>query len=95
MGLFDFFLTDEHKKEKIVIKIGLESGIFEECPICRDVTESRNVDAVQQRLDSAIQKYVSSNDDSYSLFGRDETRLREKFNDVAAKMPFDCTCHNI
>ena len=40
MGLFDFFLTEKQKKEKVATRIGLESGAFQECPVCRDVTEA-------------------------------------------------------
>lgn len=95
MGLFDFLLSDEHKRTNIVTHIGLEAGLFQECPVCRDVTENRNAPADNDRLDAAIQQYIAGNDDSFSLFGRDENRLRDKLKQVAAKMPYDCTCESI
>ncbi len=39
MGFFDLFSSASRKKREAAVSAGLETGLFQECPVCRDITE--------------------------------------------------------
>ncbi|MCP3850645.1 MAG: hypothetical protein GY694_10485 [Gammaproteobacteria bacterium] len=94
MGFLDFLLTTQQKKEKIATKIGLDSGLFTECLICRDITEAGNHGGHNKQSDALIHQLISSHDSSVDLFNGDEEELRNTLDKVAENLPYDCTCHN-
>ena len=95
MGFLDFLLTTNQKKEKIATQIGLDSGLFEMCPVCHDVTESRQAAAHRQETEDLIEQLIARNDPSIALFQGNQTELSNTVAKVAKKLPFNCTCENI
>ena len=95
MAFLDFLLTSQQKKEKVATKVGLNSGLFTECPVCRDVTEAQNQDGLHEKTDILIHKLISENDPMVSLFRGDEVELQNTVADVAGKLPYHCTCENL
>jgi len=95
MGFLDFLLTDKQKKEKIATQVGLECGLFIECPVCRDVTEAKNKDALQEKAEKLAQTLISTNDPKVSLFHHDAQELQTTIDRVAQKLPYHCMCENI
>ncbi|RDH80843.1 MAG: hypothetical protein DIZ77_05240 [endosymbiont of Seepiophila jonesi] len=93
MGLFDFLLTDQMKRDKIATKIGLKTGIFVECPICRDVTEARNHEAFREQTEAYIRALVENRDGQTKLFGNNETEMIRTIAEVGKKLPYNCMCH--
>ena len=93
MGFLDFLLTPGHKRETIAKKIGIQAGIFQECHVCREVTDTDQKVVDNPSLDKAIEEYVASGDPNFSLFENDVTALRAFIIELAKKLPFDCICH--
>ena len=95
MGLFDFFLTEKQKKEKVATRIGLACGAFQECPVCRDVTEdgsyAENAAKVEAFVDERI---MLPADDDMKLFQGNKQELLETVKSVAEKLPAYCTCES-
>ena len=94
MGFLDFLLTSQQKKEKLAIKIGLESGLFIECPVCRDVTEAQNQSDVQEKIGEIAEKFISSSDEVVESFHGDVDELHNVIVSAAKKMPYHCMCEN-
>ena len=94
MGFLDFLLTTQQKKEKIASKIGLDSGLFTECPVCHDITEAGNHGGRNEQSDALIHQLISSHDSGVDLFNGDEEELRNTLVKVAEKLPYHCTCQD-
>ena len=94
MGLFDFLLTDDHKREKVIHEIGLEAGIFERCPICKDVTEIKNKSIESESMQQALSSYLNSGNSNLNLFQHDAQVLNNEVEKVIKKMPYFCSCQD-
>lgn len=95
MGLFDFLLSAKQKKEKVAIKIGLESGAFQECPVCRDVTEGDTYEKFTDKVAAIVDKRMMlPSDNEMKLFNGNREALLLTVKEVAKKLPYHCTCHN-
>jgi hypothetical protein len=95
MGLFDFLLTEKHKKERVATRIGLESGAFQECPVCRDVTEAGAYENYADRVAAIVdQRLMLPADDDIKLFQGNREELLRTVSEVAKKLPYRCTCEN-
>jgi len=95
MGLFDFFLTEKQKKEKVATRIGLESGAFQECPVCRDVTEAGAFENYADKVAALVdQKLTLPADEDLKLFQGNREELLHTVSEVAKKLPYHCTCES-
>jgi hypothetical protein len=95
MGLFDFLLSEKQKKEKVVTKIGLESGAFQECPVCRDVTESGTFENYADKVATIVdQRLMLPADDDMKLFEGNREELLRTVSEVAKKLPYHCSCQD-
>jgi len=95
MGLFDFLLTEKQKKEKVAIRIGLESGAFQECPVCRDVTESGTFENYADKVAVIVdQKMALPADIDMKLFQGNKEELLRTVSEVAKRLPYHCTCQS-
>ena len=94
MGLFDFLLTEKHKKEKVATRIGLQSGAFQECPVCRDVTEAGSYENYADQVAAVVDERLKLPvDDDMKLFQGNREELLRKISEVAKKLPYHCSCH--
>jgi hypothetical protein len=95
MGLFDFLLTEKQKKQKVATRLGLEGGAFQECPVCRDVTEAGGYEKYAEKIEELVnQRLMLSTDEDIKLFNGNKTELLETVREVAKKLPYHCRCHN-
>ncbi|NNJ91948.1 MAG: hypothetical protein HKP55_09750 [Gammaproteobacteria bacterium] len=93
MGLFDFLLTAKQKKEKVATRIGLESGAFQECPVCRDVTEAGAYANYADKVAAIVdQRLILPADDDMKLFQGNREELLRSVSEVAEKLPYHCSC---
>ena len=95
MGFLDFLFTTRQKKEKIATQIGLDSGLFEMCPVCHGVTEARNQIGLQQKTHALVHNLVTENDPKVALFNADEADLNQTIAKVAKDLPYHCICETI
>ena len=95
MGLFDFLLTEKQKKEKVARRLGLKSGAFQECPVCRDITETGPYENYEEKVAELVnQRLLLPSDDEMKLFRGNESELLETIREVAKKLPYHCSCQN-
>lgn len=95
MGLLDFLLTEKQKKEKVATRIGLESGAFQECPVCRDVTEAGTFENYTEKVAAIVdQKLMLAADEDMQLFKGNREELLRTVSEVAKKLPYHCTCQS-
>ena len=95
MGLLDFFITDSQKKITAATRIGIKTGLFVECPVCRDVTEAKNQDAVKEQVDKQIHDLIIADDPIVKVFYGNEEELKETLDKVARRLPYHCVCESI
>ena len=69
MGLFDFFNSDERKKDKVALEIDLQTGVLEECPVCRNVFDHQH----DERL-------AAADAEAHLAFDRNDPRVRAAWN---------------
>ena len=95
MGLLDFLFSKQQKQRKAATQIGLESGLFVQCPICKDVTEAPDPSLHRPAAEALVAELVRKGDPKVSLFNNDEIEVIQTLADVARELPYQCNCHNI
>ena len=95
MAFLDFLLTKRQKKAKVATRIGVESGLFEICPICHGVTEAKNPQAHREKTAELARALIARGTPDAALFDRDIEELEGTIKEVARKLPYQCLCHNI
>ena len=95
MGLLDFLLSKQHKKRKVAIEIGLESGLFVRCPVCHEVTEAPAPSTHRPVTESLVKELIGQKDPRLALFDNDEVSVIETVAGVARELPYRCNCHSL
>jgi hypothetical protein len=95
MGFLDFLFSKKMKRRKAATEIGVESGLFITCPICKDVTEAENAVALRPATEALVERLIQEKDPRLELFGRDARVVIEAVAEVGRDLPFRCNCHNI
>jgi hypothetical protein len=93
MGLFDFFNTDEHKKNAVAIEIDLQAGVLERCPICGTVFD-REHDERLPTADAAAHEAFDRNDPTVAIFNGNREDLLARLRSARKPLPYACTCEN-
>ena len=94
MGLFDLFSSTSRKRREAVVAVGLETGLFQKCPVCRDVTEKQAPEALVLETEFVAERWVTTGDARVAVFGGDIEALNKKIREVKRKAPFNCTCED-
>ena len=92
MGLFDFLMSDYQKQKKVALELGVDIGVFEQCPVCREITESRSPEYSEEKINAAISELFSRNSADQRLFDGNTEKLKTMIIDTGKKLPLDCTC---
>jgi hypothetical protein len=95
MGLLDLLFSKQQKQRKAATEIGLESGLFVQCPICKDVTEAPVPSTNRPVAEALVRELVRKGDARVALFDNDEIEVIKTLADVAKELPYQCNCHNI
>jgi hypothetical protein len=95
MGFLDFLLSRKIKRRKAATEIGVESGLFVTCPVCKDVTEAENAVALRPATEALVERLLEVKDPRLELFEGDARDVIETVAEVARDLPFRCNCHNI
>ena len=82
------------RRQRAAIAVGLEAGVLNECPVCRDIT-----DALQPELlataDAIAEEWLARGDERVRVFRNDGEALKQTVRDVIEKSEAVCTCENI
>ena len=95
MGLLDFLFSKQQKQRKAVTEIGLESGLFVQCPICKDVTEAPDPSSHRPAAEALVRELIRRGDARVALFENKDIEVIKTLADVARDLPYQCNCHNI
>ena len=49
MGLFNFPSSARRRKRRAAERVGVETGLFQQCPVCREITEKQAPEALLQQ----------------------------------------------
>ena len=95
MGLLDFLFSKQQKQRKAATEIGLESGLFVQCPICKDVTEAPDPSIHRLSAEALVRELIREGDSKAALFNNNDFEIIQTLADVAKDLPYQCNCHNI
>jgi hypothetical protein len=95
MAFLDFLLTKGQKQARVATRIGVESGLFEMCPVCHDVTEAKTPQAHRAKTEELVQQLIRSGGPEAQLFNRKTEDLLRTIEEVARKLPYHCICQRI
>jgi len=95
MGFFDLFSSASRKKREAAVSAGLETGLFQECPVCRDITEHQASQALLLQTESLAERWMASGDARVAVFEGDIEALRQEIRELKKNAPYTCTCENL
>lgn len=93
MGFFDFFKSDERKKDQVAIDFDLQAGVVERCPICATVFDREN-DSKLPAADAAVHEAFQRNDPEIQIFNGDRDDLLRRLRSARERLPYACDCEN-
>lgn len=71
MGLFDFLIPKKDPADRCARRIALETGLLQECPVCRGITDARAGQAAWDKAEAQAAKADRSEcGDSADLLSR-------------------------
>jgi len=91
MGIFDFFRRPGDGRNKVAIEIDLASGVLEECPVCRGISDKQRDDRLAAADLEAHQRF-DRNDPSIVVFQGDRDDLLRRLRTVRKEFNYHCTC---
>ncbi|MDJ0738270.1 MAG: hypothetical protein QNJ91_01055 [Gammaproteobacteria bacterium] len=94
MGIFDHYRRSDAARDRVAIAIDVASGVLEECPVCRTVSDKQRDDRlpaaeleVHQRFDRA--------DPSVAVFNGDRDDCLRRLRSVRDRFNYHCLCHDM
>lgn len=87
MGLFDLFSSTARKKRDAAIAVGLNTGLFQQCPVCREVTEKQTDKALLQETERQAEHMLTNADARVAAYRGDAEGLKEQIREIRKKGP--------
>lgn len=92
MRLFSrLFDGEENARRKAATAVGLEVGLLEECPVCREITDKQRDDRLGA-ADALADEWIARGDPRVTVFRRDTAALKEYLRKVRNRFDVLCTC---
>jgi len=91
MGIFDFFRRPGADRDKVAIEIDVATGVLEECPVCRGLSDQQRDDRLPAADLEAHQRF-DRNDPSVAVFQGDRDDLLHRLRSVRKGVNYHCTC---
>lgn len=93
MGLFDFFNSDESKKNEVALEIDIATGVLERCDVCRTVVDHEN-DALLPAAEAEAHLAFDNHDPRVAIFNGDREDLIKRLRSVREDCPYLCLCQD-
>ncbi|HHI76047.1 MAG TPA: hypothetical protein ENJ94_02630 [Gammaproteobacteria bacterium] len=93
MGLFDFLLSDDARKDAVAVEIDLEAGVLERCDVCRAVFDRGHDDRLPA-ADALAHELFDRNDPRVALFRGDRDELLRRLRSAREPIPYNCICED-
>ncbi|MGD8957333.1 MAG: hypothetical protein PVJ03_08360 [Chromatiaceae bacterium] len=93
MGFFDLFRRPGAARDAVAIEIDLATGVLDECPICRGISDGQRDD----RLPAAelmVHQRFDRNDPSVAVFAGDRDDLLRRLRTVRDRFDYRCPCQD-
>lgn len=91
MGIFDFFRRPGADRDKVAIEIDLATGVLEECPVCRGLSDKQRDDRLPA-ADLEAHRRFDQHDPSVAVFHGDREDLLRRLRSVRDGVNYHCTC---
>jgi len=95
MGFLDFLISEKEKKRRAAIALSLETGLLQECPVCREVTERDLSEKMLERTERLGQEWLAKSDPRVAVFKGDREAMGRFVREVAKRAPFSCVCDRV
>jgi hypothetical protein len=95
MGMLDFLLSEKEKKRRAAIAVGLETGLFQECPVCREITEKQAPEQKVLETERLAEEWLTKFDPRVEIFKGDRKELKRLIRDVKEKAEYSCVCERV
>ena len=92
MGLFDFLKSERGQKRRAAELVGLETGLFQQCPVCREVTEKQAPEALLEQTLRLAERWVQEQDARVSVFRGQSAELKGLIREIRKRSEFTCMC---
>lgn len=93
MNLFGWLNSPEKRKNRVAIEIDKQTGVLEECPVCRDLAD-KGRDDLLPTADAEAHRRFDSDDPSVAIFAGDREDLLRRLRTVRDGYNFQCTCES-
>lgn len=91
MGLFDFLLGEEQRRDAVAIDIDVQAGVLGRCDVCRAVYD-RGHDERLPAADLLAHELFDRNDPKVAIFQGDRDDLLRRLRSARGAIPYDCVC---
>lgn len=78
-------------RRRAATAVGLEAGLLEECPVCREVVDKQRRDRLEA-ADAVAADWIERDDPRVRVFHGDVDALRKAVREVRNRYDVMCTC---
>ncbi len=78
-------------RRRAATAVGLEAGLLEECPVCREIVDSQRQDRLAA-ADAVAADWIERGDPRVRLFHGDVSALRKSLREAQDRYDVSCTC---
>ena len=93
MGLFDHFRRGDDARDRVAIAIDVASGVLDECPVCRGISDKQRDDSLPAAELDVHQRF-DRGDPSVMMFNGDRDDLIRRLRTVRGRFDYHCLCHS-
>lgn len=91
MGWFDFLRRPGAERDAVAIRIDLDAGLLQQCPVCRAITDKGHDDRLAAAERIAVER-LDAGDPGVAVFRGDRADLLQRLRDVRARFDYECDC---
>lgn len=95
MGLFDFLGSERRHKRRAAELVGMETHLFQQCPVCREITEKQAPDALLEQTLHLAEKWVQDGDARVAVFHGDSGELKALIREIRERSEYSCLCERV
>ncbi len=93
MGLFDFLRRPGRQRDDAAVRIDLEAGVLQRCPLCHTVYDRQRDDRLPV-AELMVHQHFDRADPLVAAFAGDRADLLRRLRTVRDRFEFHCECHN-